>query len=102
MAGRWARRDDRVRRAVGGTGLLAIAVVGSGIHAPRLSPGDTGLRHFDNAAATGTVIANVMSSEPAVTWSGRGRADDRKGATNSIRDETRSTAASARSLRPLP
>jgi glycerol uptake facilitator-like aquaporin len=35
-----------------GTGLLVAVVVGSGIAAQRLSPGDTGLQLLENAAAT--------------------------------------------------
>jgi arsenate reductase len=103
-----------------GTAFLLAAVVGSGIAAQRLSPGDTGLQLLENAAATaaalvaiiaavgpvsgahlnpvvtladrvfgglstsdacgyvtaqlaggalGTVVANVMFSQPAVEWS---------------------------------
>jgi arsenate reductase len=116
-----------LRRAVAelvGTMLLVIAVVGSGIAAERLSPGDVGLQLLENAAATamalvaiilavgsvsgahlnpvvtlvdrvlggmktaeaaayiaaqltggvvGTVIANLMFSEPALAWSTQGR-----------------------------
>jgi hypothetical protein len=36
-----------------GSGFLAATVVGSGIAAQRLSPGDVGLQLFENAAATG-------------------------------------------------
>lgn len=107
-----------------GTALLVVAVVGSGIAAQRLSPGDTGLQLLENAAATamalvaiilavgpvsgahlnpvvtiadrvlggmktteaaayvgaqvsggilGTVIANLMFSEPALAWSSQDR-----------------------------
>ena len=35
-----------------GTGLLVTAVVGSGIAAAKLSPGNTGLELLENAAAT--------------------------------------------------
>jgi glycerol uptake facilitator-like aquaporin len=35
-----------------GSALLAAIVIGSGIAAARLSPGDTGLRLLENAAAT--------------------------------------------------
>jgi glycerol uptake facilitator-like aquaporin len=35
-----------------GSAFLAATVVGSGIAAARLSPGDTGLQLFENAAAT--------------------------------------------------
>ncbi|MBS1680054.1 MAG: aquaporin family protein [Actinobacteria bacterium] len=37
-----------------GSAFLAATVVGSGIAAARLSPGDTGLQLFENAAATAT------------------------------------------------
>ena len=43
-----------------GTGLLVVAVVGSGIMASRLSPDDTGLQLLENAAATaGALIALI-------------------------------------------
>jgi arsenate reductase len=43
-----------------GTGLLVLAVVGSGIMASRLSPGDTGLQLLENAAATaGALVALI-------------------------------------------
>jgi glycerol uptake facilitator-like aquaporin len=35
-----------------GSALLAAIVIGSGIAAARLSPGDTGLQLMENAAAT--------------------------------------------------
>jgi arsenate reductase len=108
-----------------GSAFLAAIVVGSGIAAQQLSPGDVGLELFENAAATagglyalilmlgpisgahfnpavsfadaacggirwreaaaylpaqvagcvaGAVVANLMFSEPAVTWSTRHRA----------------------------
>lgn len=44
-----------------GTALLIIAVVGSGIMASRLSPGDVGLQLLENAAATaGALIALIL------------------------------------------
>ena len=43
-----------------GTGFLVAAVVGSGIAAQRLSPGDTGLQLLENAAATAAVLAAVI------------------------------------------
>jgi len=44
-----------------GTGFLAIAVIGSGIMASRLSPNDGGLQLFENAAATaGALIALIL------------------------------------------
>lgn len=51
------------RRAVAealGTGLLVMAVVGSGIAAQRLSPADTGLQLFENAAATAAALAAII------------------------------------------
>lgn len=44
-----------------GTGLLVMAVIGSGIMATRLSPSDTGLQLLENAAATaGALIALIL------------------------------------------
>ena len=43
-----------------GTALLLIAVVGSGIAAQRLSPGNAGLELFENAVATGAGLAAVI------------------------------------------
>lgn len=55
---------DLPRRLVAealGTALLLVAVVGSGIMASRLSPGDTGLQLLANAAATaGALIALIL------------------------------------------
>lgn len=57
-----------VRAAAGellGSAGLAIVVVGSGIAAQRLSPGDTGLQLFENAVATAlglTVLILVFAS----------------------------------------
>ena len=43
-----------------GTGFLVVAVIGSGIMASRLSPGDVGLQLLENAAATaGALIALI-------------------------------------------
>jgi glycerol uptake facilitator-like aquaporin len=57
--------DPLARRLLGeflGTGLLVTAVVGSGIAAARLSPGDVGLQLFENAAATvGALIALILA-----------------------------------------
>jgi arsenate reductase len=48
-----------------GTGLLVTAVVGSGIAASRLSPGDTGLQLFENAAATADgLVAIILALGP--------------------------------------
>ena len=52
-----------VRSAVAefiGTALLLIAVVGSGIAAKRLSPGDAGLELLENAVATGAALAAII------------------------------------------
>ncbi|TMK83645.1 MAG: aquaporin family protein [Actinobacteria bacterium] len=43
-----------------GTGLLVTAVVGSGIAAARLSPGNLGLELFENAAATGAALVAII------------------------------------------
>jgi len=54
---------DLTRRLVAealGTGLLILAVIGSGIMATRLSPGDVGLQLLENAAATaGALVALI-------------------------------------------
>jgi arsenate reductase len=48
-----------------GTALLVIAVVGSGIAAQRLSPGDSGLQLLENAAATAAaLIALIVAFGP--------------------------------------
>jgi glycerol uptake facilitator-like aquaporin len=45
-----------------GTALLVVAVIGSGITASRLSPGDVGLQLFENAAATaGALVALILA-----------------------------------------
>ena len=65
---RTAGRPDLRRRALAefcGTAFLVIAVVGSGIAAQRLSPGDTGLQLFENAAATaGGLVALILAFGP--------------------------------------
>ena len=43
-----------------GTGLLVLAVVGSGIAAERLSPGDVGLQLLENAAATAAALMAII------------------------------------------
>jgi glycerol uptake facilitator-like aquaporin len=43
-----------------GTALLVAAVVGSGIAAGRLSPGDVGLELFENAAATAAALVAII------------------------------------------
>lgn len=48
-----------------GTALLVTVVVGSGIAAQRLSPGDTGLQLLENAAATATgLVALILALGP--------------------------------------
>ncbi|HEX9467857.1 MAG TPA: MIP/aquaporin family protein [Acidimicrobiia bacterium] len=54
---------DLVRRLAAevlGTGLLIVAVVGSGIMASRLSPHDIGLELFENAAATAAALIGLI------------------------------------------
>ncbi|MBO0812205.1 MAG: aquaporin [Microlunatus sp.] len=43
-----------------GTGLLVTAVIGSGIAAQRLSPGDIGLQLLENAIATGAALTVLI------------------------------------------
>jgi arsenate reductase len=43
-----------------GTAFLVTAVIGSGIAASRLSPGDVGLQLFENAAATGAALVAII------------------------------------------
>ena len=43
-----------------GTGLLVVAVVGSGIMASRLSPNDVGLQLLENAAATAAALIGLI------------------------------------------
>jgi glycerol uptake facilitator-like aquaporin len=43
-----------------GTALLVAAVIGSGIAAARLSPGNLGLELFENAAATGAALVAII------------------------------------------
>jgi glycerol uptake facilitator-like aquaporin len=43
-----------------GTGLLVTVVVGSGVAASRLSPGDTGLQLLENSLATGLGLAVLI------------------------------------------
>ncbi len=54
---------DLCRRLVAealGTGLLVVAVVGSGIMASRLSPGDVGVQLLENAAATAGALTGLI------------------------------------------
>jgi glycerol uptake facilitator-like aquaporin len=57
------RGGERRRRIVAealGTGLLIVAVIGSGIMAERLSPSDVGLQLLQNAAATGAALVALI------------------------------------------
>lgn len=54
---------DRGRKSMAefvGTALLVVAVVGSGIAAERLSPGDVGLQLLENAAATAAALVAII------------------------------------------
>jgi glycerol uptake facilitator-like aquaporin len=55
------RLAARVLAEAIGTGMLVCAVVGSGIAAQRLSPGDTGLQLLENALATGAALAVLIA-----------------------------------------
>lgn len=50
-----------------GTGLLIVAVIGSGIAASRLSPGDVGLQLLENAAATTAALIGLILMFGAVS-----------------------------------
>jgi len=50
-----------------GTGLLVAVVVGSGIFAQRLSPGDSGLELLENSIATGAGLAALILAFGAVS-----------------------------------
>jgi glycerol uptake facilitator-like aquaporin len=50
-----------------GTAFLIIAVIGSGIMASRLSPGDVGLQLFENAAATAGALIGLILMFGAVS-----------------------------------
>ncbi len=62
------RTDPLGRRLLAeflGTGLLVAAVVGSGIAAAQLSPGNTGLELLENTAATvGALVALILALGP--------------------------------------
>lgn len=58
------------RRAVAelvGTALLLVAVIGSGIAAQRLTPGDTGLQLLENAIATGAALVAIIAAIGSVS-----------------------------------
>ena len=50
-----------------GTALLIVAVIGSGIMAHRLSPGDIGLQLFENAFATAGALVGLILMFGAVS-----------------------------------
>jgi arsenate reductase len=50
-----------------GTALLLIAVIGSGIMAQNLSPGDAGLELLENAAATGAALVAIILAVGSVS-----------------------------------
>ncbi|HTN78509.1 MAG TPA: MIP/aquaporin family protein [Acidimicrobiales bacterium] len=61
--GTGALQLDLARRLVAealGTGLLVVAVIGSGIMASRLSPTDVGLELLENAAATAAALVGLI------------------------------------------
>ena len=63
-------RLDLTRRLAAealGTGLLIVAVIGSGIMASRLSPGDIGLQLLENAAATAGALVGLILMFAAVS-----------------------------------
>jgi glycerol uptake facilitator-like aquaporin len=55
-----ARLPRRATAELVGTAFLLIAVVGSGIAAQRLSPGDRGLALLENAVATGAALIAII------------------------------------------
>jgi arsenate reductase len=62
--------EDLPRKALAefiGTALLLIAVIGSGIAAQRLSPNDTGLELFENAAATAAALVAIILAVGSVS-----------------------------------
>ncbi len=65
---RAVRTDPLGRRLLAeflGTGLLVAAVVGSGIAAAKLSPGNVGLELLENTAATvGALVALILAFGP--------------------------------------
>jgi glycerol uptake facilitator-like aquaporin len=62
-----ARLARRVVAEFVGTALLLIAVVGSGIAAQTLSPGETGLELLENAAATGAALVAIILAVGSVS-----------------------------------
>jgi glycerol uptake facilitator-like aquaporin len=68
VARRALARDAVARRALAefvGTAFLVAAVVGSGIAAARLSPGDIGLQLLENSVVTGgALVALILALQP--------------------------------------
>ena len=62
-----AQLGQRVLAEFIGTALLLIAVIGSGIAAQNLSPGDTGLELLENAAATGAALVAIILAVGSVS-----------------------------------
>jgi len=65
-----AAQRDLPRKALAefvGTAFLLIAVIGSGVAAQRLSPSDTGLQLFENAAATAAALVAIILAVGAVS-----------------------------------
>ena len=62
-----ARLGQRVVAEFIGTALLLIAVIGSGIAAQNLSPGDIGLELLENAAATGAALVAIILAVGSVS-----------------------------------
>ena len=50
----------RVVAELAGTAILLVAVVGSGIMAQRLSPGDVGLQLLENSTATAAALVAII------------------------------------------
>lgn len=68
--GTGALRLDLTRRVAAealGTGLLIVAVIGSGIMATRMSPDDVGLQLLENAAATAGALVGLILMFGAVS-----------------------------------
>ena len=68
--GTGALRLDLTRRLAAeafGTGMLIVAVIGSGIMASRLSTGDVGLQLLENAAATAAALIGLILMFGAVS-----------------------------------
>ena len=70
-----AEHQDLLRRSVAealGTGLLIVAVIGSGIMATRLSPDDVGLQLLENAIATGGALVALILAFGSVSGAASG------------------------------